>query len=280
MDFKSLTTKKISGIPVIYIVLGVAVVALYGAFKLKPSAPASDAAATDSPDIQTDTAVDTSQPVFQATPTITQPSGVNTGSVTSTPMADTDELWKRRCVEYLVGQGFTLDVATSAITKYLNGEVLTATEARARDAAVKQYGIPPESVPGTATEPGTPTNIPTTPVYSGPASKQGNPPTTHRVRGTSDDSFSELARLYYGMTSGGAVTLIAAYNPTLNRTPIPVGTKVFIPHLIEPRWYVATSANRNLYDIARKNGTTPQRVQGLNPGMHFPVKVGTRVRVR
>lgn len=279
MDFQALTAKKIGGVPVVWIVLGVAAVALYGALRLKPSAPDAADTADAAPDIETDAAVDTSQPVFQATPTLTQPSGVN-ASVTSTPMADTDELWKRRAIDWLRQNGYSLDLATRAITKYLDGELLTTEEARARDAAVNVYGIPPESVPGTATEPTAPTKTPTTPVYSGPAAKQGSPPTKHTVRGTSDDSIGELARLYYGVSgTGGVNALIRAYNPTLNE-PFRPGTVVVIPKLTEPRYYKANSAHRNLFDIARKNGISPAMVKGLNPKLDFPVKVGTRVRVR
>jgi hypothetical protein len=277
MDIKSLTAKKVGGIPVVWIILGVGVVALYGALKLKP-APADTTAtdAADTPDLTGD--VDTSQPVFSATPTITQPSGVNTGSVTAVSGPDTDELWKRRAIAYLI-PSYGLTVATSAITKYLNSEVLTAQEGQARDAAVAQFGIPPESVPGTATTPASPTNIPTTPPYSGPASKQGTPPTVHTVKGTSDNTWEELARLYYGSTSGDVLRLLHAYNTSLPSSWT-VGTRVTIPKLTEPKYYRANSAHRNKYDIARVNGTTPAIIEGLNPGKKFPVKVGTRVRVR
>lgn len=277
MNLDALTSKKVAGIPVLYFVLIVAAAGLYGAFRLKPSAPDATAPASDagdSTDIAGDTP-DTSQPVFSATPTITQPSGVN--SVTSVSQPDTDDLWKRRAIEYLISPagGYSLDVATSAITKYLAGEPMSTVEAGARDKAVAQYGIPPESTPVSTVE------TPVTPIYSGPASKQGVPPTKHTVKGTSDNSFPELSNLYYGGHLSTMVALIAASNPTISRTStaIPVGTVVVIPKLVAPAYYKATSATRDVYGIARKNGTTAGMIVGLNPGMHFPVKIGTRVRV-
>lgn len=279
MDIKSLTAKKVAGIPVAYLVLGVVVIALYGALKLKPSAPADTTGDTTPPPDTTGDAPDTSQPVFLATPTIMQPSGVQS-SVSSTPMADTDELWKRRAIDWLRQNGYTLDVATSAITKYLNGELLTAQEARARDAAVGQFGIPPESVPGTATEPMPPTVIPTTPNYNGSATRQGTPPTVHVVKGKNDDTYGELALLYYGRHGAGGVNnLIHSWNPTLNQ-PFPVGTRVTIPRYEPAEWYRANAAHRTAADIARKNGTNVVRIKRLNPDLRFPVRIGTRVRVR
>lgn len=274
MDLGSLTSKKIAGIPALYLILVVAAAGLYGAFKLKPSTATADATATDSVDIAGDSAGDTSQPVFQATPVITQVSGT-VSSVASVTGPDTDDLWKRRAVEYLVSPsgGYSLDVASSAITKYLAGEPLSTVEAGARDKAVQQYGIPPESVPVSTVE------TPTTPVYSGPASKQGSPPTRHTVKGTSDDTLTELCNLYYGAAAASMLTLVKANNPGLPTGRIPVGRVVIIPKLIQPVYYKATSATRDVYAIARKNGTTAGLVVGLNPGMHFPVSIGTRVRV-
>lgn len=269
-DLKALTTKKVSGIPVIYLLLGVVAIALFGAFKMKPSKTA--AADTTGTDAGGDLP-DTSQPVFSATPTITQETGT-AGSVSSTAMPDTDTLWSRRAIDYLRQHGFSLDIATSAINKYLAGEPLTSTEARARDMAVGVYGLPPESVPDTST-----LSTPTTPSYTGPAAKQGSPPTVHTVRGTSDDSYEELARLYYGTTSSGEDTLIRSYN-TYPHGPFPKGSRITIPVHITPRYYVATSATHTAIAIAQKNGTTRERIIALNPNKTFPVSAGTRVRVR
>jgi hypothetical protein len=286
VDIKTLSARKVAGIPVIYLGLLFVAVALYSAIKMKSGSSAPAAAdPTATGDITGDTGVDTSQPVFQATPTITQPSGVVT-SVTATSGPDTDELWKRRSIDWLRQNGYTLDVATSAITKYLAGDPLSTVEAQARDKAVQQFGLPPESVPGTSTvanpapDPvSTPVDVPTTPNWNGPASRQGTPPCNHTVKGTSDNSFGELARLYYGQWGGGNAILIRSHNIGVPE-PIPIGTVVHIPRHVNPEYYRATSATRTAVAIARKNGLTVSRLHVLNPGDHFPVRAGTRVRVR
>jgi hypothetical protein len=290
MDIKSLTSKKISGIPVIYIILVVVAIALFGAIKLKPSKPADAAGDTAEPDTAGDLP-DTSQPVFGATPTITQPTGTTGATVTSTPMADTDTLWSRRAIDYLRQNGYTLEIATSAITKYVNGQPLTTVETGARDKAVQQFGLPPETIPDTSTIPDTPTpdpvptppdptDLPTTPNYNGPASKQGVPPLTHTVKGTSDDTIGEIATLYFG-SKDGIVNLVGSYNPQWGHYQgLPPGTGVVVPAYVEPKYYVATSATYTAAAIAQKNGTTRDRVIHLNPDKNFPVKPGVRVRVR
>jgi hypothetical protein len=277
MDFKSLTDKKVAGIPALYLILGVTVIALYGAIKIKPAPAPADAGADTGADTAGDLP-DTSQPVFTATPTITQPSGVVT-SVSAASGPDTDDLWKRRAIDYLRQNGYTLDLATSAINKYLDGQALTVTEAGARDKAVALFGLPPEGIPDTSTTPRT-TSLPTTPNYNGPASRQGVPPITHIVRGKSDDSYDELSRLYYGRTGASENLLIRSYNPSHLSGPFPVGTSIKIPRYVEPKWYNATSATRTAAAIAQKNGTTPRRIHDLNLRKQFPVRPGTRVRVR
>jgi hypothetical protein len=184
-------------------------------------------------------------------------------------MEDTNELWGRRAVEWLTANGFTLSMASTAVTKYLSGEPLSYQEGQARDKAVGHFGLPPEGLIPTST------SAAPTP----PASKQGTPPCNHTVRGARDNQPAELARVYYGIANADAINLIESKNPTLTK-PYRVGTVVRIPVYRDPKYYVATSACRTLYEIARKNGTTAAAVKELNPGKTFPVKVGTRVRVR
>lgn len=272
---KGLLSRKVGGVPVLFIVFGVSAVILYGAYRLKPNTatPATDTAPGDVTDAQGDQATNTDQPVFSATPTIIQPSGVNAGSVTSTPQADTDDLWKRRAVAYLIANGYTNDVATSAITKYLDNTALSSLEARARDTAVAQFGLPPESLPNGGT-------LPSAPSASAPFSKQGTPPCTHTVKGASDNTFPEIARGYYGFT-GNTIAMLHAYNPGFGiNSTFPVGTKIIVPKLVQPRYYRATAAKNTAYQIAAVNGTTPDKVINLNPAVHFPAKIGTSVRVR
>lgn len=274
----SLFSKKVAGIPVVWLVLLVAVVALYAAIKIKPNT-GDDPEMTGDEAPEFDGDIDTSQPVFSATPTIIQPSGVVTGgSVSAVSQPDTDELWKRRAVSWLAGNGYTLDIATSAITKYLAEEPLTALEARAKDAAVVQFGLPPETIPAGGSIP----SPPPAPTPSKPASSQGVPPLWHTVMGTSDDSFSELAKLYYGIAGNGTgyINLIAGRNTSLPRTGIAKGTRVRVPSATEPRYYTVTAAKRSLVAIASANSLSAAKLKALNPSVVWPAKVGSRVRVK
>lgn len=257
MNWKELLSKKVKGIPVVLIVAVLAAAGLYAALKLKP-APED----TTEEDVPSGDTGDSGQPVFLANRD-SEDSGDNVSDT-----GDTNEKWAHRAIEWLAANGTTLSLATSAITKYVNSEDLTFAEGLIRDRAVKQFGLPPEGLSTSKTQ-----------GYNGPATRQGNPPTNHTVKGQSDNTFAELARLYYGLGNWDAVNLIRRVNLQAVE-PFAKGTVIRIPAWHDPKYFVATSAARDLYSIARKNATTPANVQALNPGMKFPVKVGTRVRVR
>lgn len=265
---KGLMSKKIGGVPVgVFVALGAAALLWY---VIRMPSTNNDPVAEDVTDTGSDGGdVNTDQPVFSATPVIYQPSG---GSVASTPQEDSNELWGRRVTEWLIANGSTVDEASGMVTNYLSGQSLTQDQAKLRDKAVAKYGLPPEGVEYAPID--SPSGS-----YNGPATKQGEPPLSHEVKGKSDDSPAELARLYYGMNNADAVQRIQAANTSLV-TPYKRGTKVRIPAWHDPKYFKATSATRTLYDIAKKNGTTPDRVQALNPQLKFPVKVGTRVQVK
>lgn len=263
---RAFMNKEVAGIPVYWILLVLSAAALYGAFKLPPKADdtaPTDAQATDGSEGDLP---DTSQPVFGATPVITQPTGT---SVASSTVEDSNELWGRRAITYLTAQGFTLQLASNAISKYLDGDALSLSEGQARDKAVAQFGIPPEGI--------LPTTASTTP--GGRASRQGVPPLNHVVKNRYDDTPRELALLYYGSKDRVDYNTIIAANATLP-VPYPSGTSVRVPGKHRPQYYRARSSHRTLNSIASANGTTAQKLIALNPRMGFPVLVGTRVRVR
>lgn len=268
VDFKAIASKKVAGIPIIYVVLGVAIIAVIGAIRMKPSPDPVEPVETEADEFAGDLP-DTSQPVFSVTPSIVQPTNT---SVMGTATPDTDELWKRRAIDWLRQNGYNVDVATSAITKYLDGEPLTDTEKAARDRAVIVFGLPPEGVPSVL--------VPT-PTQNLPASGQGVPPLTHTVKGTSDDTFAELAKLYYGFATAqsGGVALIRIQNVGMVE-PFQPGQAIKVPKYTVPKFFKATADYRSATKIAAKNGTTAQMVMLLNPAKSFPVAVGTSVRVK
>ena len=281
-------SRKIGGVPVIAIVALAAGVLLFYAIRMKPAVEVD--AETEEVEEQGDTGGDPgdySQPVFQATPTILQPSGVVSGggSVTAIPQADSNELWRERVMNDLLVSGYSYNIAAGMISKFLNGESLTVEEAKVRDKAIAKYGMPPEGVEfapdevKTATPKPTPTPAPVTPSTPAKAARQGTPPLNHTVKNGAENTTAELSLLYYGYTTTATKNKIKAANPG-KTPPWSIGTVVRIPVDRDPKYYKATSQARTIHQIAAKNGTTPAKLTLLNPKMKFPVKAGTHVRVR
>lgn len=258
--------KKVAGIPMYVIGLVVAVIALWGAWRLSPSEdeePIPEEPASD--DEGFDASMDGQQPIFLASTPQPPDALLNTQQ----PEPTNDE-WGQRAISVLTADGVPYQDAASAIQKFLNGETLSNVEGRNRDRAIAVVGTPPEPViPGRVNP------------YKGPAARQGNPPTIHTVKGTSDNQDAELARLYYGMATPDAMRLLRSENTTI-KPPYPIGTRVNIPRFHRPQYFKTTHAVRGLYQIAGKNATTPAKILALNPGRKaddFPLKAGVRVRV-
>lgn len=261
MDWEALTQKKIGKVPVIYIG-GVAALGIgYYAWKLK--SPPVDTTVTDVP--ATD-ATSGNQPDFVANVPLTSPGSGS--SVTNETTTDTNDAWARRCITWLISQGYSIELSQSAIGKFLEGSAISTEERPLIDKAVAQFGFPPVTPPPSKTAP-----------YKGPASKQGTPPVAHTVKGTSDDSYAELARLYFGMSNGASLAQIQSVNAGV-RDPFQVGQVIQIPKPHNPVFVIAHQNSNTIYEIAKKNGTDPSVISSLNPNVNFPVKPGTRVRVK
>jgi len=259
MKWQELLKRKVAGVPVVWIALIVVIVGLYAAIRLKPAADETptDAATTDIP---AGDSGDDGQPIFRAH----EDTGADSDSGTLEP---TNAQWGKRAIEWLIANGASVSAASIAIQKYLNSETLSQSEGVLRDKVVKQFGLPPEDV-----------SMSNVLGYQGPATKQGVPPVTHVVRGKSDDTFKELAKLYYGLDSADTVILLMQANTTVT-APFSVGTRIRVVPYSQPKYYTATSATNTLYAIARKNSTTAARIQALNPNTRFPVEVGHSVRI-
>ena len=281
----AIMSKKIAGIPVMAIAALFAGVILFYAIRMKPAdtEEATDESAPVEDDSVGGDPGDTSQPVFQANPTILQPSGVVTGStsVTAIPQADSNDLWKERVLAELLNKGYSYNVAAGMVSKFLSGTSLSVEEAKVRDAAVKQYGMPPDGVEFAADKSATTTQpvVPSvTPKPAPKAVRQGTPPLKHVVKNASDNTIPELALLYYGYVTTANKRKIAAAN-AMKSGPFPVGSKVQIPRDTDPKYYKSTAHVNTIHEIAKKNGTTAAALTKLNPKMKFPVKAGTSVRV-
>lgn len=268
---KDLASKKLYGIPVLYIAaLMVAILAVV-AFKMKPSKELDEETVdTEEAEDLVPTAEDiaTADYGFAATRGTVTVSGASLGTETSTVL-DTNELWVRRAAEWLATQGFTATAAHEGLTRYVEGQELSYEQGGMRDKAVAQFGLPPETVsPGTTKD--------------APGKRVGTPPVTHTVKGSNDNTYTKLASLYYSRTDGLAIDLLQRDN--VNRLghagPWPVGTTVKIPKWNSPSYAKAKSGMTTLAQFAAKNGVTKTAIMEMNDGMKFPVKIGTRVRVK
>lgn len=270
----SFLRKKVAGVPVLYIAaLFVAVLALV-AYRMRPAEPTEGDIdnGTDESDVAGDPATaDYSNLATQGTVTVQQ----GTDPATVTPIeAKTNENWAVKAANWLVAQGLASGtVAQSATRKYIAGESLSVTEGKLIDAAVKQYGVPPEPLTAGG-------------VASPPASfarKQGTPPTTHTVEGKNDNDFWKLAKLYYGSDHYDYVNTLEVANLSIpkGKSHMPVGTRIRIPKYAAPKYYLTAGNNQTAQSIAGKNGTSAAAIMELNDSLKFPIpRKGTRVRVR
>jgi hypothetical protein len=264
-------SRKILGVPALYLVgLFVAILAVV-AWRMKAApttegdAENTDGSTIEPPNVDAVLDGDYSGLATNGTVTVTQP-GANAETVIVD--VETNDKWIAKGVNYLVSQGVTsAGKAQIALSAYVNGDALTYDQGRLRDAVIKQYGVPPETVtPGRT---GSPT-----------AKRNGNPPTTHVVVGGNDDTYRELAQLYYGRTDNPTIDLLQVANTSLGHAgPYAKGTRVMIPAYRVPKYFTSTKTTDTATEISAKNGISPVQLAELNDGMKFPVKPGTRVRV-
>lgn len=270
--------KKVLGVPVLYLAGGFVVILAIVAWQMKPSPelnPEADAAnPSGNEEGVADAIASGDYSALKTTGTVVvQPQ-------TPTPtaaIAETNETWARAAIQYLIDdKNVAPGDAQGAIHAYLRGDDLTIEQAGWRDAAIKKLKLPPEPLEMVGQ-----TKAPA----ATPAQKQfSHFPGWHVVKGTNDNTTPLLATLYYGAsrTGDGAekiTQLNRGYGPM--GTTLATGTRVYIPAWVEPKFYTATKVNNTAAKIAKiySPNVTEEQLYILNPGMTWPVKVGTRVRV-
>lgn len=277
MDWKSLASKKVAGIPVLYLAAAVVVVFAVWAWQMK-SSPTEEATGdenTTAENVPSDgedlAAADysglngsgTVTVVQQATPTETE------------SVKQTNDDWLRAGVAYLVERKeATAGEAQVALTNYIEGNDLTYEQGQLRDSALAKLGLPPEPITSLGSV-GSQTVA--------PAQRQFSLfPGKHTVKGTNDNSASKLASLYYGNGDANHALKIVATNVRYgNGASYPVGTVIAIPAWKEPRYVTVTKTTRTPTIIAAKNGIQGGApiIEALNPGKSTPYAVGTKIRI-
>lgn len=271
MTFQEFAKKKVFGIPVLYLTLGVVIILAVAAWKMKPTA---EEKVTEDPDASggdtdplTGAGSDYSGLATQGTVTVVQ-QGTQTEQEAK---EETNDDWERAAVAYLIAEKkATASEAQNAIAKYLDGADLTYDEGALKNAAVAKLGLPPERL----------SNIGT--VGTAPAQKQFSLfPGTHTVKGPNDNTPAKLAQLYYGNAGTAYVDTIVSQNYSLGRGTYNVGATVKIPTWYEPRSITVTDkTGRWPSTIGAKNGLSASQVEGLNPGKTAPYPNGTKIRIR
>jgi hypothetical protein len=285
MTFKEFAQKKVLGVPVLYLgAAGVIILAIV-AWRMKPS-PDTDTPgvdpenALDGVDVEGGVAVSPGNPY----------AGYNTnGTVVVAPQTpeteeNTPELdnegWAKAGAEWLVAKNkATGTVAYATLSKYLSGEDMSYEERSLVDAVIAEKGQPPEPVGKVGA------------ISPQPARKQFvGSNGTHTVMGPNDNTAAKLATLYYGVGDALHYLRIVQYNTNLGtaQTTYPVGTKVKIPSYVNPYYYTVNGKARRgstrndqwFSTIAAIHGASAAMIQGINPGLSEPIKVGTKVRIR
>ena len=275
----SFLRRRVAGIPVLYLAAGGVAVLAVVAWRMR----ATNDAETDVP-METNQNADADDPGSTTLNTgdTSYDGFVAKGSITAAPAEppeqnvpeETNQTWLKKSVEFRVKQGASGGTVQSALQKYLSGSQLSYAEGQERDKAIKEFGLPPD--------PPEQTNPVNAPVVITPAKPQGTLPRYHRVVNANDDTFADIARIYYPTADSTSVNLIARYNygRLVGSGPFKVGTTVYVPKYNVPKYYRATKSIDTASEIGRKNGNVPARgIEALNPGMKFPVKSGKRVRV-
>lgn len=268
-SFQEFANKKILGVKAIYLVALFVVILGVVAWKMKPSKSAS-----------TDTSGDQSSDSGAAPTPNPYDSLDSNGTVTvqqlgpqqnTTPTVETNEDWVREGVNWLVEQNkATGTVAYAALTAYINGTDRSYDQEQLVNAWIKEHGAPPQA-------PATGGNVGAKPVTR----QITNLPGYHTVTGNLDDSYGEIATLYYGHAEQGTIDLLQAANTNLGQTgPFAVGTKIYVPVWHDAVYYTVPYANMKTSDIAAKNGVTAQQIAVLNNVNRSNWAKGARVRVK
>lgn len=257
MNFKEFAGKKVFGIPVLYLIGAAVIIFAVIAFKMKPSKDAAEETPPDAggPD---ETAKDPYDAFETNGTVVVQPAPATPDPNLANASIETNQAWLSKGVQFLVSEkNVTGTVASTALTKYLNGQDRSYAEEEYVNVVIKELGPPPDGVDTGGS------------VSSKPATKQFTSfPGVHKIVGGSDNNYAALAALYYNSTAQDRIDLLQAANVDLGRNgPWAEGTQVKIPAYIAPKYYV-TSSNKTKREtasqVAAKNGITLTQLAYLN----------------
>lgn len=276
MTFNDFASKKVLGVPVLYLIGGAVVILAVVAWKMPSKSTVEDTPAdAGGPD---ENAADDPYDDFETKGTvIVQPVQPTPDPNLSNSSIPDNETWIRKGIEYLTQKK---DVpgsdASNALNKFFSGQDMSYDEKSHVDAVFAEFGPPPDGGGGGGS------------VGTKPLTKQFTTfPGTHVIQGGADNSFGALASLYYNSNANDRIDLLQAANTSLGANgPWPTGTKVKIPAYTVPKMYkVSASGGERADAIAKKNGITLVqlgRMNNVNETSVTPTKLypkGSNLRV-
>lgn len=268
--------RKIAGIPMIYLVGAIVGVLAIVAFRMR-NTNADDTMAADVP-METDQNSEADQfddkynTSYDAFTTKGSISAADPGQTTQEAIVETNETWLAKAVPWNIKKGVSAGTAQNALQAYLAGSNLTMEQSTIRDQTIAEFGLPPDPPSRTSA---TPTTTPT-------ARNQGPLPRYHKIESTSDNTYAKIASIYYPSSDTTSVTLLRNANKgrLVTDGPWKIGATVYVPKYVVPKYYISTKKTNTATEIAKKNGISTASLTALNPGVKFPVKAGTKIRVR
>lgn len=133
MNFQGILSKKVAGVPVIYVAAILVAILAVIAWRMEPaSEPVSEAEPGDA----------AATAGGKLTPTITDE--YRQPMTTAAPEPDTNAKWQMRAVQYLTSLGYQTTDAQLAIQEYLAGSDLNVWQTEMANKAVTAIGQPPE----------------------------------------------------------------------------------------------------------------------------------------
>jgi hypothetical protein len=272
VNFNEIASKKVAGIPVLYLAGGFVVILAVVAYRMKTTSGVAEPDTSNAEDAgavagESDAAADYSGLATAGTVTVVQ-SAQN--DIQKEVYTNSD--WEQDAIAYLVSEKSVSGVdAQVAVNKYLDGSDLTYEQKQWIDACIAKLKAPPDSVGAIGT------------IGTQPGQKQfSNFPGKHTVKNQNDNTPSKLAGLYYGSGSVDKARLIAGANSALGAPGVTYapGTVVTIPAYHDPVWYKVTGrGDTTAKGVASRNGIMETTVRVLNTGHSEPYAKGSSVRI-
>lgn len=275
MNFSEFASKKVLGVPVLYLIGGAVAILVIVAWKMKPSKPdAVDETPADAADVGGETADPYDDFETKGTVIVSPTAVPNPDPSLANQSITTNQEWVMKGTAFLLAHNKASGTeASGALNKYLNGQDRSYEEEILVNLVIGELGLPPDG----ADQGGT--------AGPKPIAKQFTGSGTHTVQGTADNTASALASVYYNSNAQDRVDLIEAANVGKGGGPWATGAKITVPEYTVPKFYITpASGYLSAKNLAAKQGVSLDKLALLNNpagGIYNPeYRFGPNSRVR